>query len=108
MMAARKLDGEDPNIVFMLRCIYGGVQAIAVLVALFIYMKASAAASDTGNAVKIYVPPPPQVSSVYWLVFFIINFVVGIYVYVPIRDDHSNNNIISYNIWSSPFCYDYF
>ena len=72
MMAARKLDGEDPNIVFMLRCIYGGVQAIAVLVALFIYMKASAAASDTGNAVKIYVPPPPQVSSVIDLYFQIL------------------------------------
>ena len=62
MMAARKLDGEDPNIIFMLRCIYGAVQAIAVLVTLFIYTKATAASNENGNAVKIYVPPPPQVS----------------------------------------------
>jgi len=64
MMAARKLDGEDPNIIFMLRCIYGAVQAIAVLVTLFIYTKATAASNESGNAVKIYVPPPPQVSIV--------------------------------------------
>lgn len=62
MMAARKLDGEDPNIIFMLRCLYGGVQAIAVMVVLFIYMKASSASQEKGNAVKIYVPPAPQVS----------------------------------------------
>lgn len=59
MLAARKLDGEDKDIIFMLRCIYGAVQAIAVIVVLFIYMKASAAAKSAGN-VKIYVPPPPQ------------------------------------------------
>ena len=64
MMAARKLDGEDPNIIFMLRCIYGAVQAIAVLVTLFIYIKATAASNESGNAVKIYVSPPPQVSIV--------------------------------------------
>ena len=63
MLAARKLDGEDPNVVFLLRCLYGGVQAIAVLVVLFIYTRASAAAKDKRNNVKIYVPPPPQVSS---------------------------------------------
>lgn len=61
MLAARKLDGEDPNVIFMLRCIYGAVQTIAVLTVLFIYAKASAAAKDSGNKVKIYVPPPPQV-----------------------------------------------
>ena len=64
MMAARKLDGDDPNIIFMLRCIYGAVQAIAVLLTLFIYTKATAASNESGNAVKIYVPPPPQVSIV--------------------------------------------
>ena len=62
MLAARKLDGEDPNIVFLLRCIYGGVQTIALLLVLFVYHRASAAAADATNNVIIYVPPPPQVS----------------------------------------------
>jgi hypothetical protein len=62
MMAARKLDGEDPNIVFLLRCGYGAVQAFALLLVLFINIKANAAAADKANNVKIYVAPPPQVS----------------------------------------------
>lgn len=63
MLAARKLDGEDPEIVFLLRCVYGAVQAVAILFVLFTYVKATAAANDTGNAgIKIYVPPPPQVN----------------------------------------------
>jgi len=62
MMAARKLDGEDPNIVFLLRCCYGAVQACALLLVLFINIKAGAAAADKANNVKIYVAPPPQVS----------------------------------------------
>lgn len=72
-MAARKLDGEDPNIIFMLRCVYGAVQTIAILVTLFIYTKARSAAKDRGNNVKIYVSPPPQVSYfegyIYWYCF---------------------------------------
>ena len=76
MMAARKLDGEDPNIIFMLRCIYGAVQAIAVLVTLFIYTKATAASNESGNVVKIYVPPPPQVSIVEFVVLYIIMYIM--------------------------------
>lgn len=57
-----QLDGEDPNIVFLLRCLYGAVQTVAVLLVLFVYHKANAAASDARNDVVIYVPPPPQVS----------------------------------------------
>lgn len=60
MMAARKLDGEDPNIVFLLRCCYGAVQACALLLILFINIKAGAAAADKANNVKIYVAPPAQ------------------------------------------------
>lgn len=61
MLAARKLDGEDPNVIFLLRCAYGGVQAIAVMVVLFIFFKANAASKDKENAgIKIYVPPAPQ------------------------------------------------
>lgn len=62
MLAARKLDGEDPKVIFYLRCLYGFVQTVAVLLVLFIYVKASAAAKESTNAVKIYVPSPPQVS----------------------------------------------
>lgn len=60
MLAARKLDGEDPDVIFMLRCAYGAVQSIAVIAVCLIYLKATAAASDRANAIKIYVPPPPQ------------------------------------------------
>eukprot|EP00571_Detonula_confervacea_P015222 CAMPEP_0172297316 /NCGR_PEP_ID=MMETSP1058-20130122/388_1 /TAXON_ID=83371 /ORGANISM="Detonula confervacea, Strain CCMP 353" /LENGTH=356 /DNA_ID=CAMNT_0013006455 /DNA_START=95 /DNA_END=1165 /DNA_ORIENTATION=- len=60
MLAARKLDGEDPNIVFMLRCLYGAMQTVAVMVVLFIYVKANAAAKEKENAVKIFVAPAPQ------------------------------------------------
>jgi hypothetical protein len=62
MLAARKLDGEDPNVIFYLRCLYGFVQTVAVMLVLFIYVKADAAAKESTNAVKIYVPTPPQVS----------------------------------------------
>lgn len=61
MLAARKLDGEDPKVVLYLRCAYAAVQCVAVIVILFVYYKASLAAKDKANAVKIYVPPPPQV-----------------------------------------------
>ncbi|KAL3758613.1 hypothetical protein ACHAWU_008367 [Discostella pseudostelligera] len=60
MLAARKLDGEDPNVIFYLRCLYGFVQTIAVMLVVFIYFKANAAAKESTNAVKIYVPSPPQ------------------------------------------------
>ena len=63
MLAARKLDGEDPDIIFLLRCVYGAVQSVSLLFVLFTYFKASAAAGQPGVAgVKIYVSPPPQVS----------------------------------------------
>ena len=62
MLAARKLDGEDPKVVLYLRCAYAAVQTVAVFIVLFIYFKANAASKDSANAVKIYVTPPPQVS----------------------------------------------
>ncbi|KAL3811697.1 hypothetical protein ACHAXA_004063 [Cyclostephanos tholiformis] len=60
MLAARKLDGEDPKIVLYLRCAYAAVQTVAVLIVLFVYLKANSASKDSANAVKIYVPPSPQ------------------------------------------------
>lgn len=60
MLAARKLDGEDPKVVLYLRCVYAAVQTVAVFIVLFIYFKANAASKNSANAVKIYVSPPPQ------------------------------------------------
>lgn len=60
MLAARQLDGEDPKVVLYLRCAYAAIQCVAVLIVLFVYFKASSASKESENAVKIYVPPPPQ------------------------------------------------
>ncbi len=63
MFAARKLDGEDPNIVFMLRCSYAAIQTCIVLATLYLYMVAKKiSASSALKDVDIFVPPPPQVS----------------------------------------------
>eukprot|EP00568_Trieres_chinensis_P002331 CAMPEP_0183296550 /NCGR_PEP_ID=MMETSP0160_2-20130417/4050_1 /TAXON_ID=2839 ORGANISM="Odontella Sinensis, Strain Grunow 1884" /NCGR_SAMPLE_ID=MMETSP0160_2 /ASSEMBLY_ACC=CAM_ASM_000250 /LENGTH=361 /DNA_ID=CAMNT_0025458171 /DNA_START=77 /DNA_END=1162 /DNA_ORIENTATION=- len=62
MLAARKIDGEDPNIVFMLRCGYGSVQIVILLLVAYIYITATTVASASGEGKNriIYVPPPPQ------------------------------------------------
>jgi len=60
MLAARKLDGENPEIIFLLRCVYGAVQTLAVMVVFFVYYKAHAASKDRANNVTIFVPPPPK------------------------------------------------
>lgn len=60
MLAARKLDGEDPQVVYLLRCAYAAVQTIAIGVVIFVYVKANAVAKERSNNLKIYVPPPPQ------------------------------------------------
>jgi len=61
MFAARKLDGEDPNIVFMLRCSYGTVQFLIVLASLYIFLTAKKLSdSRKFKDMKIYVLPPPQ------------------------------------------------
>ncbi|CAB9528399.1 Phosphate transport (Pho88) [Seminavis robusta] len=58
MFAARKLDGEDPMVVYYLRIAYGVMQGLCVLVVLYTYLKASSAASQYTDRI-IYVPPPP-------------------------------------------------
>lgn len=60
MFAARKLDGEDPNIVFMLRCSYGIVQSFILLAVLYIFMVATKLSKSAVKDEEIYVPPPPQ------------------------------------------------
>jgi hypothetical protein len=61
MLAARKLDGEDPNIVYWLRVAYGTLQICCVLLVAFTYIQATAAADKAQGTV--YVAPAPQVNS---------------------------------------------
>ena len=60
MLAARKLDAEDPTTVQYLRIAYGSMQSICVLVVLYTFYKAT---SLSGNATSniVFVPAPPTV-----------------------------------------------
>ena len=60
MFAARKLDGEDPMVVYYLRIAYGCMQVLCVLAVLYTYLKATAAAAQHTNKI-VYVPPPATV-----------------------------------------------
>ena len=62
MLAAMKLDGEDPDTVFLLRCAYGTVQAVIVLLVAYIYISSQAVSNGKDKDRLIYVPPPPVVS----------------------------------------------
>jgi len=55
MLAARKLDAEDPNTVHWLRVSYGSVQTICLLVVLYTYWKASQTSSSSSSSM-VYVP----------------------------------------------------
>jgi hypothetical protein len=69
MLLARKLDGEDPTTIYWLRCAYGGVQALCVLVVVYTYIQASAYASatTTDKTTVVYVPAPATVSYLFFL-----------------------------------------
>ena len=60
MLAARKLDAEDPQTVQYLRIGYGCMQTLCVLVVLYTYMKASSIKASDGSNV-VYVPAAPTV-----------------------------------------------
>jgi len=61
MLAARKIDNDDPTVILYLRMAYFVVQIFCFSVCVFTYLKAQAAASKAGNTNKtIYVAPPPQ------------------------------------------------
>lgn len=60
MLAARKLDGEDPNVVFLLRCSYCTVQFLIFTIAVYIYIQSTAISTGAGSDRTIYVPPSPQ------------------------------------------------
>mmetsp|Transcript_9497 Transcript_9497/g.13964 ORF Transcript_9497/g.13964 Transcript_9497/m.13964 type:complete len:359 (+) Transcript_9497:155-1231(+) len=59
MFAARKLDGEDPNIIFMLRCSYFTVQFFIVLAVIYVYLAAQKLSKSKFKDMSIFVPPPP-------------------------------------------------
>jgi len=61
MLAARKLDGEDPSTVYMVRVAYAAVQTLCVLIVLWTYWRATTQLSK--NPTVVYVPPPPQARS---------------------------------------------
>lgn len=59
MLAARKIDGENPDTVFMLRCAYGAVQSLIVLLVAYIYISSRSVSSGKDKDRLIYVPPAP-------------------------------------------------
>lgn len=65
MLAARKLDGENPETVFYLRCAYGAVQTFIVLIVAYIYIQSRSLSDGKDKDRVIYVPPPPTVS-LFW------------------------------------------
>jgi O-antigen/teichoic acid export membrane protein len=64
MFLARKLDGEDPKIVYSLRIAYVVVQIICVLAVGYTYLQASAVAKSDASTKVVYVPPAAAVSTV--------------------------------------------
>lgn len=60
MFAVRKLDGEDPDIIFMLRCSYAIIQGLIILAVLYINMAAAKISKSKLKDKEIFVPPPPQ------------------------------------------------
>lgn len=63
MLAARKLDGEDPNIVHMVRVAYGVVQLVCFLLVGYAYVQATLAAKGLPEG-KIYIPQAAMVRSI--------------------------------------------
>lgn len=55
LFMARKLDGEDPNTVNLVRIAYALMQVVCVGIVVYTYMCAQAVAKETK---VIYVPPP--------------------------------------------------
>jgi hypothetical protein len=65
MFLARKLDGEDPLVVYWLRIAYLAVQVLCVLAVVYTYVQASTIAKGDAKDKVVYVPPPPAVSKSY-------------------------------------------
>jgi hypothetical protein len=73
MLAARKIDGEDPNVVYWLRVAYATIQALCVLVVAFTYIQASGAAGKLKGV--IYVPPQAVVRIAFYYIVVLFCFV---------------------------------
>jgi len=63
MLAARKLDGNDPNTIFAVRCAYLGVQTVVVLIIFYVFIVAQKVSKGKYKDSIIYIPPPSQVRS---------------------------------------------
>jgi hypothetical protein len=63
MFLARKLDGEDPLVVYWLRAAYVVVQILCVLAVGYTYLQASAIAKSEASNKVVYVPPAAAVSN---------------------------------------------
>ena len=57
---ARKLDGEDPDVVYLLRCTYFTIHFFIVLTVFHVFLTAQKMAKAKYADLVIYVPPPPQ------------------------------------------------
>lgn len=59
MYLSRKIDGEDPDIIFILRCTYGTVQALILLSIAYVFLKVQKLVSNKWmQKLVIYVPEP--------------------------------------------------
>lgn len=68
MFAARKLDGEDPNVIYYLRISYFTVQALIVSLVIYVYLQST---SKKGKDTRmIYVPPAATVRNVFYFTTF--------------------------------------
>jgi hypothetical protein len=68
MLAARKLDAEDPQTVQYLRSAYGSMQVVCVLIVLYTFVKASSLTGKDASNI-IFVPAAPTVRlSLHWMV----------------------------------------
>jgi hypothetical protein len=64
MFLARKLDGEDPLVVYWLRIAYVFVQVLCVLAVGYTYLQANTIAKSDASTKVVYVPPAAAVSTV--------------------------------------------
>lgn len=58
MYGARKLDSEDPEIIFMLRCSYLTIQVLTIIATVYMYYKAKKLNSGKDSEKILYVPAP--------------------------------------------------
>lgn len=60
MLAARKLDGDNPKTVLIIRLIYFSVQAVIVVLVVYLYFQSKSLFRSQQLNVSIYIPSPSQ------------------------------------------------